>query len=236
MRISESELAERRARLREHAPDGFVLFTPDAIRYFTDFWFLSNERPIAYAELPGGESFVFVPEFEAERTRAETSFERVESYPEYPGLEHPLLVLAKLIGRRERLGADSDGYPGILGYTGPSLGDVTGAAVAPLSDAIESFMRIKSPAEIELIRESGRWCRHTQQLLQAYTCVGVTEADVSLRVAQEATLAMLRDGEYGQLGSADGAKGGYRGQIGKRSAWAHAIAHGIEFAPGDLLV
>ena len=51
MRISESELAQRRDRLREHAPDGFVLFTPDAIRYFTDFWFLSNERPIAYAEL-----------------------------------------------------------------------------------------------------------------------------------------------------------------------------------------
>jgi len=52
-RISASELAQRRDRLREHAPEGFVLFTPDAIRYFTDFWFLSNERPIAYVELAG---------------------------------------------------------------------------------------------------------------------------------------------------------------------------------------
>jgi Xaa-Pro aminopeptidase len=235
-RISAGELAQRRERLREHAPDGYVLFTPDAIRYCTDFWFLSNERPIAYAELPDGESFVFVPEFEVERTRAEARFGRIESYPEYPGLEHPMLVLARLLGKRERLGADSDGYPGILGYAGPALSEVTGAAVAPLGDALESLMRIKSPAEVELIRESGRWCAYAHRLLQERTRAGRTEAEVSLEVQQEATLAMLRAGEYGQSGSADGVKAGWRGQIGTRSAWAHAIAHDIEFAPGDLLV
>jgi Xaa-Pro dipeptidase len=235
-RIQASELAQRRERLRERSPDGFVLFTPDAIRYFTDFWFLSNERPIAYAELPDGESFVFVPEFEVERTRAETSFTRIESYPEYPGRQHPLLVLAKLLGHRERLGADNDGYPGILGYAGPTLSDVTGAAVTPLGEAIESFMRIKSPAEVELIRESARWCAYAHRLLQERTRVGRTEADVSLEVQREATLAMLRAGDYGQLGSADGVKAGWRGQIGARSSWAHAIAHDIEFKAGDLLV
>jgi Xaa-Pro aminopeptidase len=40
----------------------------------------------------------------------------------------------------------------------------------------------------------------------------------------------------GQLASSDGVSAGYRGQIGKRSAWAHAIAHDIEFAEGDVLV
>jgi Xaa-Pro dipeptidase len=235
-RISADELAQRRERLRERAPDGFVLFTPDAIRYFTDFWFLSNERPIAYVELAGDEPFVFVPEFEVERTRAETAFARIESYPEYPGVEHPMLVLAKLVGRRERLDADHDGYPGILGYAGPSLSEVTGAAVAPLGDVIESFLRIKSPAEVELIRESGKWCAHAHRLLQEYTRAGVTEAEASLRASSESTLAMLAEGEYGQLGSADGVKAGYRGQIGARSAWAHAIGHNIEFAAGDLLV
>jgi Xaa-Pro aminopeptidase len=235
-RISADELAQRRGRLREHAPDGFVLFTPDAIRYFTDFWFLSNERPIAYAELPGGESFVFVPEFEVERTRAETTFDRIESYPEYPGVEHPMLALKRLLGTRHVLGADNDGYPGILGYAGPALSEVTAARVQPLGEVIEALMRIKSPAEIELIRESGRWCSYAHRLLQERTRVGRTEAEVSLEVQQEATLAMLRAGDYGQLGSADGVKAGWRGQIGRRSAWAHAIAHDIEFAPGDLLV
>ena len=40
----------------------------------------------------------------------------------------------------------------------------------------------------------------------------------------------------GQLASSDGVSVGYRGQIGRRSAWAHAIAHNIEFQPGDVLV
>ena len=40
----------------------------------------------------------------------------------------------------------------------------------------------------------------------------------------------------GGLSSSDGASAGYRGQIGERSAWAHAVAHNIEFRPGDVLV
>jgi Xaa-Pro dipeptidase len=235
VRIPESELAQRRERLREHAPDGYVLFGPDAIRYCTDFWFLSNERPIAYVEPADGDAFVFVPEFEVERAQAEATFQRVESYPEYPGREHPMLVLARLLGRIDRIAADTDGYPGILGYTGPPLSEVTGATVAPLGDVIESLMRIKSANEIELIRESGRWCSYAHALLHQYTCAGVTEGEVSLRVAQEATLAMLAE-PYGQLGSADGVKAGYRGQIGTRSSWAHAIAHNVAFEAGDLLV
>ena len=100
-------------------------------------------------------------------------------------------------------------------------------------------MRRKSANEIALIRESGRWCAHAHRLLQEYTRPGVTEAEASLRAGSETTRAMLAelgDSFGGQLGSADGAKAGYRGQIGLRSSWAHAIAHNIEFAAGDVLV
>jgi Xaa-Pro aminopeptidase len=244
--ISAAEFAERRRRLREHVAreglSGYVLFDPAYIQYFTGFWFLSNERPIAYLESAQGANAVFVPEFEVERTRAETSFERIESYPEYPGFEHPMRALARVaadLGLRDAVGADADGYPGILGYEGPLLTEVTGARVAPLSRTIEAMLRRKSAAEIELIRESGHWCAHAHRLLQEATRPGVTEAEASLRAAHEATLAMLEalgDSFGGQLGSADGVKAGYRGQIGTRSSWAHAIAHNIEFRPGDVLV
>ena len=40
----------------------------------------------------------------------------------------------------------------------------------------------------------------------------------------------------GGLASSEGASAGYRGQIGRRSSWAHAVAHNIEFQPGDVLV
>jgi Xaa-Pro aminopeptidase len=244
--IAEAEFGERRARLLEHATaagaSGYVLFGPSYITYFTGFFFLSNERPIVFAESAGGESAIFVPEFEVERTRAEASFERIESYPEYPGREHPMTILARVLadlGLRGRVAADQDGYPGILGYRGPALSAEAGVEVVPVDEEIERLMARKSAAEIELIRESGRWCAYGHRLLQQYSTPGTTEAEASLRAAQEATLAMLTelgDRFGGAQGSADGVKAGYRGQIGRRSAWAHAIAHNIVFQPGDLLV
>jgi Xaa-Pro dipeptidase len=96
----------------------------------------------------------------------------------------------------------------------------------------------KSASEIALIRESARWCEYAHRLLQEYSRPGATEAEASLRAGQEATLAMLQElGEVGGLlSSADGVSAGYRGQIGLRSSWAHAVAHNIEFQVGDVLV
>ncbi len=244
--IPADELAARRGRLLEHVRgeglSGYVLFGQDYIQYFTSFCFLSNERPVVFAESAAGESVVFVPEFEVERTRAETAFERVESYPEYPGLEHPMLIFARVLadlGLRDAIGADQDGYPGILGYQGPALSEVSQSRVVPLAALIESMMARKSESELGLIRESARWCEHAHRLLQEFTRVGVTEAEASLRAGHEATLAMLEalgEGYGGQQGSADGVSAGYRGQIGLRSSWAHAVAHNIEFRAGDVLV
>ncbi len=219
-----------------------MLFGQDYVRYFTAFEFLATERPVAVAANASGELAVFVPEFEVERVRDETAFERVESYPEYPGLEHPMRILARVLadlGATGPLGADSDGYPGILGYEGPSLSDVTGSDVSLLGPVIERMMVRKSDAEIELIRESARWCEHAHRLLQEYTRPGATEAQASLRAGYEATLAMLEalgPAYAGQQSSSDGATAGYRGQIGRRSGWAHAVAHNIEFQVGDVLV
>jgi Xaa-Pro aminopeptidase len=243
--IPQEELEGRRLRLLDQARrqglSGYVLFGQNYIRYFTSFVFLSNERPVVYAQSVGGEDVVFVPEFEVERTRAETSFEWIESYPEYPGTEHPLRILARVLadlGIRDAIGADGDGYPGILGYEGPPLSEVTSARIEPLSDVIERMMRRKSEAELELIRESGRWCARAHRLLQEYSRVGATEAEASLRAGYEATLELYQalGDEIGQMGSSDGVSAGYRGQIGLRSSWAHAVAHNIAFRPGDVLV
>jgi Xaa-Pro dipeptidase len=244
--IPAAELQQRRQRLLEHVRrdglSGYVLFGADYIQYFTGFWFLSNERPVIYAEAVGGESAVFVPEFEVERTRSETAFARVESYPEYPGVEHPMSIFARILadlGIRNAIGADQDGYPGILGYKGPPLSDAASASVAPLGDIIEGMMARKSESEIALIRESGRWCAHAHRLLQEYSRPGTTEAEASLRAGHETTLAMLEalgESYGGRLSSSSGASAGYRGQIGLRSSWAHAIAHNIEFRAGDVLV
>jgi Xaa-Pro aminopeptidase len=229
-------------RTRDLALSGYVLFDNRYVQYFTGFNFLATERPVAVASNLAGELAVFVPEFEVERVKAETDFERIESYPEYPGREHPMKLLARLLadlGISVAVGADQDGYPGILGYEGPPLSEVTGARVGSVAAWIEQLMRIKSKAEIELIRESAKWCAVAHRLLQRYSVAGATEAEASLRAGHEATLEMLAtlgDDFGGQQASSDGATAGYRGQIGKRSAWAHAVAHNIEFERGDVLV
>jgi Xaa-Pro dipeptidase len=244
--IAPAELQSRRERLLAHVRQarlsGYVLFDAAYIQYFTSFGFLATERPVAFAQSAAGEMLVFVPEFEVERVRAETEFERVESYPEYPGLEHPMWILGRILadlGIGGAIGADQDGYPGILGYQGPALSGAAASTVDPLGPVIESMMMRKSASEIELIRQSARWCEHAHRLLQEFTRPGVTEAEASLRAGHETTLAMLAalgDGYGGQQASADGASAGYRGQIGLRSAWAHAVAHNLRFRAGDVLV
>ena len=185
--IPTDELQARRERLLDHVRGegltGYVLFGADYIRYYTAFEFLATERPVAVIGSPRGELAVFVPEFEVERVREEAAFDRVESYPEYPGLEHPMLLLARVLADMGigSAGADENGYPGILGYAGPSLSEVTGRPVAPLGRFVESVMVRKSEAEIALIRESARWCEHAHRLLQEYSRPGATEAEAGLR-------------------------------------------------------
>src|SRR5438046_10470916 len=111
--IPSAELSARRERLLEHVQahglNGYVLFDQSYIQYFTGFNFLSTERPVVVALGGDGERLAFVPEFEVERTNAEGDFERVASYPEYPGTEHPMRILAPLIDDlvvRSAIGAD----------------------------------------------------------------------------------------------------------------------------------
>src|SRR5256885_773843 len=82
-------------------------------------------------------------------------------------------------------------------------------------ERLESMVARKGEREAPPTGERGRGGAPAHRLLQEYTRPGATEAEASLRAAQEATLAMLEAlGDTGGLGSADGVKAGYRGQIG----------------------
>jgi Xaa-Pro aminopeptidase len=244
--ISEAEFQSRRQRLLDVVSSrnetGVVLFDHDYVLYFSGFFYLSTERPVAFVMNVEGDMALFVPQFEVDHVKMKTHFERVESYVEYPFQTHPMEVLGKVLkdmGISRAVAADSDGYPGILGYRGPSLSQVTGAAVGLVDDAIEAMIALKSEAEVALIRESCKWCNLAHKLLQRYSLPGVTETEASLQAGSEATLSMfdtIGPLYRGQLGSSDGPSAGYRGQIGPYSALAHAVAGNIVFREGDVLV
>jgi Xaa-Pro aminopeptidase len=241
MKVTEEEFAARRlafaATLTERGLDGAVLFDPQYVHYYTGFFFIPTERPIAFALASDGRGGMLVPRLELEHAEANTAVQEVSHYDEYPGERHPmdgLRELLGLLGVRERLGADHDGYPWIFGYRGPSLGDWTHVA-----GDVEDQMAIKSPAEIELLRESCRWANLAHTLLQRYTRVGVTETEVETRASNEATHAMLD--AVGPIYRAQspyysGAMAGYRGQIGRNAAIPHAHGNNIVFQAGDVLV
>jgi Xaa-Pro dipeptidase len=242
MRISDAEFAGRRERLAatlaERGLSGAVLFDPQYVHYYSGFFFIPTERPIAFALAADGRGGMLVPRLELEHAQANTAVHEVAHYDEYPGERHPMEQLRGLLdalGVRGALGADHDGYPWMFGYRGPGLGEWTHVA-----DAVEDQMAIKSAAEIELLRVSCRWAEHAHRLLQEYTCVGVTETEVETRASNEATAAMLDaiGPEYRAQSPyySTGAFAGYRGQIGRNAAIPHAHGNNIRFEAGDVLV
>ena len=246
IQIPKAAFEARARRLVEYLSaeglSGAVLFDNYYVTYFTDFAFIPTERPMALAVNAQGERALFVPRLELEPAQAEAVVARVDHYPEYPDHPHPMVVLKGVLedmGIAGRVGADTDGYPWILGYQGPTLSELTGAEVVRISSFVEAQMAVKSPAELALIRESAKWGNLAHRLLQRYTRVGATETEVSLRASQEATLALVDT--LGSLYRArsmfsQGARAGYRGQIGRHAAIPHALAMNVTFMTGDVLV
>jgi Xaa-Pro aminopeptidase len=244
--ITPAEFASRADRLLEHIRTqglgGVVLFDNYYILYFTGFAFIPTERPIAFVMSARGDKAMFVPRLELEHAKAQTGFERVDHYVEYPDDPHPMAILKRTfedMGVGGAIGADTDGYPWILGYRGPALSELTGAQIMRVGGFVEDLMAIKSTAEVALIRESVKWGNLAHRLLQRYTRVGATETEVSMRASHEATLAMLDTiGPLyrGQSMFGDGASAGYRGQIRRNAAIPHALANNIAFQAGDVLV
>jgi Xaa-Pro dipeptidase len=228
--------------LERESLSGAVLFDSHYVTYYTGFAFIPTERPIALAISAQGKRALLVPRLELEHAQAEAVVDRVDHYIEYPDDPHPMTVLKGVlstVGLTDRIGADSDGYPWILGYQGPSLSELTGAVVVRVAAFIEAQMQVKSPAEVALICESAKWSNLAHRLLQRYTRVGATETEVSLRASQEATLALVDTlGHLYRAGSmfSQGARASYRGQIGRQAAIPHAMATNAMFMAGDVLV
>ncbi len=245
--IPEPHYLRRRQLLAERPDaaeaDGFLWWGSHRIMYLSGFPFIPTERPIGLVIARSGETVLFVPRLEVEHAEAYAYVDRIVSYDEYPGLRHPMEVLADLLrelGVTGKIYGDGPGAPGVMGYEGPNVTDLVGGSFVPFAGVLERVMQVKEPEEIELIRESARWGARAHRLLQDYTKVGLVETEVEQRAAVEATRELLAEyqGTYRAMGGmgAGGPRAGYRGQIGAHSAFPHAINISARFALGDTLV
>lgn len=247
LRISDAEHKQRCEHLLEYIQrenlSGITLFDRDYILYYTGFAFIPTERPIGFVMNSRGERAMFVPRLELEHAQSNALIDHVAHYREYPDKPHPLYILADLLkemGISGEIGGDSDGYPWILGYRGPLLSEIYDVKVRFARAFIEDEMAIKSPAELNCLRESCKWANLAHMLLQEYTVVGASETEVAQRASNEATIAMYKAigpiyrAQAGMMGS--GAHAGYRGQIGRNASIPHALANNLRFQAGDVLV
>jgi len=240
LRIDEAEYRQRiervRSRLEERGADHLVLFGAKRIAWLTGYHLLPTERPAALL-LNGNKITAFVPRLEVEAAEACPLIDEVHHYFEYPGEEPPLKLLVHLLKGAERIIADSDGYPGIWGYEGPRLSELLRAEVVVEPKLIDELWLVKSPAEIELIRESAHWGALAHRILQEHVQVGRSEIEVGLRASYEASREMLAalGPEYG--GHSRGGLPAHAGLIsGERTALPHAMSQNRKIQPGDLLI
>ncbi|GAB3059130.1 M24 family metallopeptidase [Salinicoccus sesuvii] len=218
-----------------------IIFSPTNIFYLTGFHFHPTERPMCLFVDPKGGYNLFVPALEHEHAEYYSVIDGVFSYPEYPGLKHPMLHLKDTLENNDfsnkSIGYDSMGYGSPMGYRGPTLDElIDSKSFVSLYGSVEEMRYIKSDNEIELIKESCRWGNLAHSLLQKYTAAGLSEIEVTNKASMEATIAMVETlgPDYTPHGTPTSAF--YRGQIGEESAFPHAVTQNKKFKKGDTLV
>nr|WP_213422714.1 Xaa-Pro peptidase family protein [Bhargavaea massiliensis] len=244
LNISKEEILERQSRLvkelQNNGLDGAILFNQTDIFYLSDFNFISTERPICLFIDPLGKTNLFIPALEIDYAGEIAYVDEIYSYPEYPGILHPMEYLKGILTEtgfvNKNVGIDGDGYSSPYGYVGPKLSEIIDANFKSIQGWVEKMRYVKSQNEIELIKESCRWGNLAHKLLQKNVKAGLNELEVSSSASHEASLAMINalGREYRPYGQP--AHASFRGQIGELSAFPHVVTQNATIKKGDNLV
>ncbi|WP_059173834.1 Xaa-Pro peptidase family protein [Bacillus sp. FJAT-27445] len=242
--IPKKEILERQqkfiSQLGNRKADCAILFSVTDIFYLTGFHFHPTERPICFFVDPSHKTHLFVPALEHEHAEEFAYVNHVHSYPEYPGLRHPMEYLMDALTESgfsgKTVGYDAIGYGSSMGYRGPSVSDFLDAEFVSLKWLVEEMRFIKSPTEIELIKESCRWGNLAHRLLQKYSKPGLSEIEITSKASTEATMAMIETLGQDYRPHGKPAYAIFRGQIGAMSAFPHAVTQNLILKKGDTLV
>ncbi|AUX07760.1 Xaa-Pro aminopeptidase [Halalkaliarchaeum desulfuricum] len=183
-----ARLAEIRGRLSEAEADAAVWFGSTSIEYLTGFYHIQTERPVCLA-VTSDRVAITVPRLELERVEPNPRIDAVYHYFDYPGgkpIETAVEMLREL--DVDRVAADSDGAPGVMGYEGPALSEFL---EVDTQEWISRMRWEKTDAEVDLVRESAKWANLGHRYLAEYTEVGAHPATVSQRASMDASRAML---------------------------------------------
>lgn len=244
--ISDQELDRRVGHMRAHMEqqnlEGLVVFGATRTFYLSGFHHLATERPVVLVVPLRGELALLVPHLEEENIPVRNpNIKEMKVYREYPGLKHPMVYLAELLGDKglaeSRLGVDSSGWGGGMGYRGPDLSEVLPkATLVNVRDVIDDMRAVKSAEEIELIRLSAMFGNVTHGFLQDYIEPGAAEVDVAQRASRDGTAFMIKalPEDWEPYGRSEGAHASFTS--GPKTAFNHRRAGGRRLKPGDVIL
>ncbi|WP_375765759.1 Xaa-Pro peptidase family protein [Archangium gephyra] len=196
--IARSEYVERMRRLRERVAEAgleaFLVSSEDSIYYLTGVSYRPLERPFFILVRPQASLVLLVPALEQEHLRAAPNVDEVLHYWDYPA---PVGQ-----GWAERLLALLDG----LGQVGvePSLPQEIAGRLAHLSPRmlplVEELRVVKSPAEVEMLRDAARYADLAVEKLLATSYYGVSELELFAQ-GRAVQLQIMKESGYDVLTS-----------------------------------
>jgi Xaa-Pro aminopeptidase len=174
--ITKQEYLERMQRLqqkvRDHALDVFLVSGEESIYYLTGVSYRPLERPFFILVWPDCPAVLLVPALEGDHLRAAPNVGSVCTYWEYPSPagEGYADQLDRLLKDTRRLGVEP-------GLTQEIASRLAGCSFAPLP-LVEELRLVKSPAEVEMVRQAARFADEAVRRVIAKAYDGVSELEL----------------------------------------------------------
>ena len=166
--------------------DGLLCLDMHDVIYLTGFFHTPSERPIGCYVPARGEPVLYVPLLEREHAAA-TWLASVETYPEFPGVQHPVAWMV------DHCGAACLGVDALDLRLAQQLA-ADGRVLTPC-DVVERLRWRKGPTELALVRAAAafadRCLEHVLAQAGAIAAAGGSELDI-LAAALDATEADMR--------------------------------------------
>src|SRR3989442_3816381 len=241
-----SRIEKIRVQLKKSRCAALYLTNPTRILYTTGFSHISTERPLALVIPQEGAIFMMGPQLEEDHARQDCALiEEFFSYPDYPGITHPMRHFVNVLTRKalagSKIATDSvDGSAGGWGYRGPPLRDLLQQAkLVDGKELVDCLIWVKSRQEIHLLRESARWAERAHDILMENIAPGKHDALIGMKASYDAFTGMMKKlgARYRQLKwGLSPVVVGCRGQVGPGSAMPHAVFSKRRILRGEVLV
>jgi len=246
--VSRKEYERRRQtlmeKMRNTGLDALYLTTPKRIQYLTGCSSTFFYRPFGLLILLDGTTTLIVPRIEEPQIlkilKTELyGIDDVVSYWEYPGTPHPLDTIAEVFKKSrlsgKKVGIDGSALPDIVGVIDISIQEkLPDVKFVPAKKLVDDMRIIKSPEEIELIKEAAKWANLAHTFLHEFIQPGVSEIEISSKATHYATTVMLKTiGEEYKSYELNWYSAWARFKAGPRTAFGHGCLSNRKVRIGD---